>query len=63
MYTALGGHPHFHPHPSRSLSHLLEHEFANLLTDHGQPILDGAREAIREFIDSGVSTTPPAAFD
>jgi len=60
---ALGGHPHFHPHPSTSLAHLLDHEFENLLPGHGRPILGGAREALRELIDSGVSTAPPAALD
>jgi hypothetical protein len=59
----LGGHPHFHPHPGQTLSHLLDHKFENLLPGHGEPILGGAREALRELIESGVSTTPPAALD
>ena len=59
----LGGHPRFHSHPAESLSHLLDHQFENLLPGHGEPIVGGAREALRELIHSGVSTTRPAALD
>ncbi|MDP6507540.1 MAG: hypothetical protein QF573_00630 [Chloroflexota bacterium] len=60
---ALGGHPHFHPHPAESLSHLLEYEFENLLPGHGDPIVGGARQALRELIESGTSTTPPPVLN
>ena len=59
----LGGHPRFHSGPSESLSHLLDYEFENLLPGHGQPIVGGARETLRELFESGVSTSPPAALD
>jgi glyoxylase-like metal-dependent hydrolase (beta-lactamase superfamily II) len=59
----LGGHPRNHPHPAESLSHLLDHEFENLLPGHGQPILGGARAALQKLIESGVSTSPPAGLD
>ena len=59
----LGGHPRGHPHPAESLSHLLDYEFENLLPGHGQPIIGGAKETLRELFESGVSTSPPAALD
>ena len=59
----LGGHPRFHSRPAESLSRLLDYEFENLLPGHGQPILGGAKEALRNLIQSGVSTSPPAALD
>lgn len=58
----LGGHPRNHPRPAESLSHLLAYEFENLLPGHGQPILGGARAALQKLINSGASTTPPAAY-
>ncbi len=59
----LGGHPRNHPHPAEGLAHLLDHGFENLLPGHGQPILGGARAALQKLIESGVSTSPPAALD
>ncbi len=59
----LGGHPRNHPRPAKSLKHLLSHQFDNLLPGHGQPVLGSARAALQRLINSGVSTSPPAALD
>jgi glyoxylase-like metal-dependent hydrolase (beta-lactamase superfamily II) len=58
----LGGHPRNHPVPAETLAHLLDHEFENLLPGHGNPILGGAHAALQKLIESGVSTSPPAAL-
>ncbi len=59
----LGGHPRNHPVPAETLTQLLEYEFEDLLPGHGAPIIGGARDALQKLIESGVSTSPPAAYD
>ncbi len=47
----LGAHPRAHPNPGRSLAHLLDHEFENLLPGHGPPIVGGAKADLADLID------------
>ncbi|MCY3737196.1 MAG: hypothetical protein OXG13_12380 [Gemmatimonadaceae bacterium] len=57
----LGGHPNGHPRPWESLSHLLDLDFESLLPGHGDPIVGGARETLREMMEErrSTSTGPP----
>ena len=47
----IGGHPRMHPHPSQTLTHLLDYEFQNLLTGHGPPYLGYAKQRLAELIE------------
>ncbi len=57
----LGGHPNGHPRPWETLSHLLDLDFENLLPGHGDAIVGGARETLREMMEErrSTSTGPP----
>ena len=58
----LGGHPNGHPRPWESLAHLIDLDFESLLPGHGDPIVGGARETLREMMDRrrSTSTGPPS---
>ena len=57
----LGAHPNGHPRPWETLSHLLDLDFDNLLPGHGDAIVGGAKERLREMFEArrSTSTAPP----
>ncbi len=47
----IGGHPSLHPHPSQTLTPLLDYEFQNLLPGHGPPYLAFAKQRMVELFE------------
>ena len=56
----LGGHPNGHPHPSKTLSHLLDHGFTHLCPGHGDPLIGCGRTELESLFASGRSTSTGA---